>query len=126
MHAYPVSNVLARFPLQVRKTLITEVASTLLVSSDLTLLSSMAHMRWAMEVLGQGFALPLEELSIAQETTQLYSQWLFEPQMRPMAFHQAVGTEDEQLLYQVSRKPFVVFLITENMDMGRFCLLHVP
>ncbi|GJJ73253.1 hypothetical protein EMPS_05611 [Entomortierella parvispora] len=96
----PVSNVLARFPLQVRKTLITEVASTLLVSSDLTLLSSMAHMRWAMEVLGQGFALPLEELSIAQETTQLYSQWLFEPQMRPMAFHQAVGTEDEQLLYQ--------------------------
>ncbi|KAF9102141.1 hypothetical protein BGX29_004915 [Mortierella sp. GBA35] len=96
----PVSNVLARFPLHVKKTMITEVTSTLLVSSDLTLLSSMAHMRWAMEVLGQGFALPLEELSIAQETTQLYSQWLFEPQMRPLAFRQAAGTADEQLLYQ--------------------------
>jgi hypothetical protein len=82
--------------------MITEVTSTLLVTSDLTLLSSMAHMNWAMEVLGQGFALPLEELSITQETTQLYSQWLFEPQMRPMAFRQAAGTADEQLLYQVS------------------------
>ncbi|KAF9582106.1 hypothetical protein BGW38_000639 [Lunasporangiospora selenospora] len=60
----------------------------------------MAHMRWAMEVLGQGFALPLEELSIAQETTQLYSQWLFEPQMRPQAFREATGTADEQALYQ--------------------------
>ncbi|KAG0300769.1 hypothetical protein BGZ98_008912 [Dissophora globulifera] len=96
----PVSNVLARFPLSVKKTLITEVTSTLLVTSDLSLLSSMAHMRWAMEVLGQGFALPLEELSIAQETTQLYSQWLFEPQMRPLAFRLAAGTVDEQLLYQ--------------------------
>ncbi|KAI7828906.1 hypothetical protein BC939DRAFT_407851 [Gamsiella multidivaricata] len=96
----PVSNVLARFPLSVKKTLITEVTSTLLVTSDLSLLSSMAHMNWAMEVLGQGFALPLEELSIAQETTQLYSQWLFEPQMRPLAFRQAAGTADEQLLYQ--------------------------
>lgn len=96
-----VSNVLARFPLHVKKTMITEVTSTLLVTSDLTLLSSMAHMKWAMEVLGQGFALPLEELSITQETTQLYSQWLFEPQMRPMAFRQAAGTADEQLLYQV-------------------------
>lgn len=96
-----MSNVLARFPLNVKKTMITEVTSTLLVTSDLTLLSSMAHMKWAMEVLGQGFALPLEELSITQETTQLYSQWLFEPQMRPMAFRQAAGTADEQLLYQV-------------------------
>ncbi|KAF9932457.1 hypothetical protein FBU30_008160 [Linnemannia zychae] len=96
----PVSNILARFPLQVKKTMITEVTSTLLVTSDLTLLSSMAHMKWAMEVLGQGFALPLEELSITQETTQLYSQWLFEPQMRPLAFRQATGTADEQLLYQ--------------------------
>ncbi|KAF9973300.1 hypothetical protein BGZ73_003471 [Actinomortierella ambigua] len=60
----------------------------------------MAHMRWVMEVLGQGFALPLEELSIAQETTQLYSQWLFEPVLRPVAFRQALGTPDEQLLYQ--------------------------
>ncbi|KAF9574487.1 hypothetical protein EC968_006292 [Mortierella alpina] len=90
----------ARFPLQVRKTLITEVTSTLLVTSDLSLLHSMAHMKWAMEVLGQGFALPLEELSIAQETTQLYSQWLFEPQVRPLAFRMAAGTVDEQLLYQ--------------------------
>ncbi|KAG0208841.1 hypothetical protein BGX28_000316 [Mortierella sp. GBA30] len=87
--------------IQVRKTLITEVTSTLLVTSDLSLLSSMAHMKWAMEVLGQGFALPLEELSIAQETTQLYSQWLFEPQLRPLAFRQAAGTTDEQLIYQV-------------------------
>ncbi|KAF9109351.1 hypothetical protein BGX27_007698 [Mortierella sp. AM989] len=60
----------------------------------------MAHMKWAMEVLGQGFALPLEELPIAQETTQLYSQWLFEPQMRPLAFRLVAGTADEQLLYQ--------------------------
>lgn len=100
-HIGLVSNVLARFPLSVRKTLITEVTSTLLSTSDLSLLSSLAHMKWAMEVLGQGFALPLEELSIAQETTQLYSQWLFEPQLRPLAFREAAGTADEQVLYQV-------------------------
>ncbi|KAG0235098.1 glycosyl transferase [Actinomortierella wolfii] len=95
-----ISNILGRFPLNVKKTLITEVASTLLMTSDLTLLSSMAHMRWAMEVLGQGFTLPLEELAIAQETTHLYSQWLFEPPLRPLAFKQAAGTVDEQLIYQ--------------------------
>ncbi|KAF9981113.1 hypothetical protein BGZ65_004311 [Modicella reniformis] len=97
----PVSNVLARFPLSVKKTLITEVTSTLLLTaSDLSLLSTMAHMQWAMEVLGQGFGLPLEELTITQDTTQLYSQWLFDPQTRPSAFRQAAGTADEQRLYQ--------------------------
>lgn len=106
-----VSNVLARFPLSVRKTLITEVTSTLLSTSDLSLLSSLAHMKWAMEVLGQGFALPLEELSIAQETTQLYSQWLFEPQLRPLAFREAAGTADEQVLYQVHPLSSRLFVI---------------
>lgn len=54
-----------------------------------------------MEVLGQGFALPLEELPIAQNITQVYSQWLFEPHNRPLAFKQVEGTPDEQRLYQV-------------------------
>ncbi|KAG0230793.1 hypothetical protein BGX31_005715 [Mortierella sp. GBA43] len=60
----------------------------------------MAHMQWAMEVLGQGFALPLEELSIAQNITQVYSQWLFDTSKRPQAFREAEGTPNEQKLYQ--------------------------
>ncbi|KAK3811955.1 MAG: hypothetical protein J3Q66DRAFT_286574 [Benniella sp.] len=53
-----------------------------------------------MEVLGQGFALPLEDLAIAHNASQVYTQWLFERENRPMAFRQAEGTLDEQQLYQ--------------------------
>jgi len=105
-----VSNVLARFPLSVKKTLITEVTATLHNNQDFALLSSMAHMRWSMEVLGQGFALPLEDLAIAHNASQVYTQWLFERENRPLAFRQAEGTLDEQQLYQVMDMVLVFFL----------------
>ncbi|CAG8704250.1 4444_t:CDS:1, partial [Scutellospora calospora] len=55
------SNVLAKFPLNVRKVLISEITQTLLQAHDPNLLSSITHVKWVMEAIGQGFALPFEE-----------------------------------------------------------------
>ena len=55
------TQILSRFPLAVRKTFIGEVTAVLLANEDRQLLSSPAHVRWCLEVVGQGFALPIED-----------------------------------------------------------------
>lgn len=51
-----------------------------------------------MEVLGQGFSLPLEDVDITSNDVSIYAQWLFEPHMRPAAVVQD-GLEQE--FYQI-------------------------
>ena len=58
------SNILGRFPLSVRKSFIADVTAVLLApgaQDDRALLSSPAHVRWCMEVIGHGFALPIDD-----------------------------------------------------------------
>ena len=57
----PESDILESFPLPVRKILIQEVVTFLGSSEDPSNLSSQAHVRWVMEVVGAAFALPIEE-----------------------------------------------------------------
>ncbi|CAG8555493.1 1092_t:CDS:10, partial [Cetraspora pellucida] len=96
------SNVLAKFPLNVRKVLISEITQTLLQTHDPNLLSSITHVKWVMEAVGQGFALPLEEMSIiTANSKELYSQWLFEPNSRPAAIRNATGQQEEQEFWQI-------------------------
>ncbi|CAG8567296.1 5681_t:CDS:10 [Gigaspora rosea] len=98
----PESNVLAKFPLNVRKALISEITSTLLQAHDPNLLSSITHVKWVMEAIGQGFALPLEEMPIiTANSKELYSQWLFEPNSRPAAIRNATGQQEEQEFWQI-------------------------
>lgn len=54
-----------------------------------------------MEAIGQGFALPLEEMGITSNSKELYSQWLFEPNFRPAAIRDATGRPEEQEFWQV-------------------------
>ncbi|KAI9320406.1 hypothetical protein BX666DRAFT_2017636 [Dichotomocladium elegans] len=51
-----------------------------------------------MEILGQGFTLPLEDMDITSNDMNIYAQWLFDPHVRPAAV-----TKDglEQELYQI-------------------------
>ncbi|CAG8500511.1 8579_t:CDS:10 [Ambispora gerdemannii] len=85
----------------VRKVLISEITQTLLQAHDPNLLSSPTHVRWVMEAIGQGFALPLEEMAITANSKELYSQWLFEPNFRPAAIRDLTGKPEEQKFWQV-------------------------
>ena len=102
------SNVLGRFPLPLRRSLIDSVASALLASPGIpgvvggplngassgpayvtqqqwiglqhsaTWLTAPAHVWWAMEVIGQGFALPVDEFhkDVVEKCLAVYSGWL--------------------------------------------------
>ena len=52
-------------------------------NTPITILSSPAHVRWAMETCGQGFALPIEEEKSITQCIELYRQWALEPLNRP-------------------------------------------
>lgn len=60
----PDSDILEIFPLSVKKVLIQEVTSFLLNSDDHSTLTSQAHVKWVMEVVGAGFALPIDEVDL--------------------------------------------------------------
>lgn len=47
-----------------------------------------------MEVIGQGFNLPLEDMTITSEDINIYAQWLFEANQRPAAVSRE-GLEQE-------------------------------
>lgn len=95
------SNILAVFPLDVRRVLIQQVTESLLSSTQHeakagkgpretprplpihAMLHSSAHVQWVMEVVGHGFALPIEDVTIIQDAVSIYTQWLLEPSLRP-------------------------------------------
>ncbi|KAI9470555.1 MAG: hypothetical protein EXX96DRAFT_597448 [Benjaminiella poitrasii] len=51
-----------------------------------------------MEVIGQGFNLPLEDMAITNDDVEIYARWLFEQNVRPQAVIQE-GLEQE--FYQI-------------------------
>ncbi|KAI9207404.1 uncharacterized protein BJ171DRAFT_494756 [Polychytrium aggregatum] len=95
----PKKSVLSRFPLAVRKKLVHEVSQCLLPNQNLVaepqnLLTSPTHVRWVMEIVGQGFALPIEDFLVIQSTISVYSNWLLEEDSLPVAMKQI---EDDQI-----------------------------
>ncbi|KAI8817858.1 uncharacterized protein EV422DRAFT_570333 [Fimicolochytrium jonesii] len=103
------TNILSAFPLPTRLTLISSVTSCLLPNSTLVaappaLLTSAAHVRWAMEVVGQGFALPIEEWGVIRACLGVYASWLGggngEVGGAPVAIGELTGTEVEQRFWQ--------------------------
>ncbi|CAO3613291.1 unnamed protein product [Cunninghamella blakesleeana] len=82
------TNILESLPLPIRRTLISEITTYLQPANikhppDPTIFSSPANVKWYMEVIGQGFTLPLEDMYITNDDISIYSQWLLEPAMRP-------------------------------------------
>ncbi|KAI9308600.1 hypothetical protein BJ944DRAFT_236837 [Cunninghamella echinulata] len=93
------TNILESLPLSIRRTLISEITTFLHPTNvkhppDPTIFSSPAHVKWYMEVIGQGFSLPLEDMHITNDDISIYSQWLLEPAMRPTIVS-AEGLEQE-------------------------------
>lgn len=75
------------FPLDVKCVLVSQMNRYLLTPSDepAKLLTSQSHVLFVMELVGQGFNLPLTQIGIIQHSVNVYSNWLLEPLKRPAA-----------------------------------------
>lgn len=96
------TNILGSLPLSIRRVLISEITSFLHPPSgkqppDQNLFASPAHVKWFMEVIGQSFNLPLEDMTITSDAIDIYARWLFESP-RPTA---VVREGLEQEFYQI-------------------------
>ena len=97
----PETGIVGRFPFHVRKSLIADVTTeSLSPACDPELLSTMANVYWCMEVIGQGFALPLDDVALIGNSVSLYTQWLVDSEKRPKAIRNSRDTEDEQRFWQ--------------------------
>ncbi|KAI9254631.1 hypothetical protein BDA99DRAFT_574375 [Phascolomyces articulosus] len=99
----PQTNILGSLPLSIRRALISEITNYLQPgpgkhAPDPNIFASPAHVKWFMEVLGQGFSLPLEDMDITSNDVSIYAQWLFEPHLRPAS---VVNEGLEQEFYQI-------------------------
>lgn len=96
------TNILGFLPLSIRRVLISEITGYLLSTGkhgfDTNIFSSPSHVKWYMEVIGQGFNLPLEDMAITNDDVDIYSRWLFEPSVRPSA---VINEGLEQEFYQI-------------------------
>ncbi|KAL9543689.1 hypothetical protein MBANPS3_007993 [Mucor bainieri] len=98
------TNILGSLPLSIRRVLISEITGYLHPSSgnkqppDPSIFASPAHVKWFMEVIGQGFNLPLEDMAITNDDVDIYARWLFEHNSRPLA---VVEEGLEQEFYQI-------------------------
>ncbi len=117
-------NVLASFPPSIRRSIIAEVTNCMFQSgtvagmsgggsdgSDTGLASLTApfHVRWVMEVVGQAFTLPLEDMNIVSNAAAIYMQWLLEPSRRPPAVQRAAPEEQQRFLQTLFRHVSLLF-----------------
>ncbi|KAL6061280.1 Ral GTPase-activating protein subunit alpha-1 [Balamuthia mandrillaris] len=100
LHHAPDTNILKEFPLEVRQIISTEVVHYLMESkTEVTkVLSSRAHVIWAMECIGTAFTLPLDQEETMAKAVELYRRWTLEPNRKdcPVAIQ-----EDYQFFLQV-------------------------
>ncbi|EGF76898.1 hypothetical protein BATDEDRAFT_92176 [Batrachochytrium dendrobatidis JAM81] len=95
----PDSGILNAFPLSVKRKLILEITQCLLPrSSPLgdpgAILTSATHVNWMMEVIGQGFSLPIEDVIVIQDAINVYHSWLLEKSTRPAIIQQCGDSSD--------------------------------
>ncbi|XP_049849368.1 uncharacterized protein LOC126318596 [Schistocerca gregaria] len=80
------TNVLRKFPHQVKKILVAEVVSQLFDQEIVDSLTTPAHVRWVLEVVGHGFALPMENLTVIEQCVAIYRNWLVKGGRAPKGF----------------------------------------
>ena len=84
------SAIVSKFPLDVKRKMVGEM--TRYLNSNITQVSttftSLQHVAWVMELIGQGFSLPPDDLDIIQGCIHIYSTWLLDPQTRPPVLKQ--------------------------------------
>jgi len=95
------SHILRDFPLAVRRTLVEQVVTHLLrPDTSPTVLSSKAHVVYALETCGQGFGLPIEDEAIILQVIELYRSWILEARKPPPV------TQDRQFFLRVMLKHY--------------------
>lgn len=94
------ANVLSAFPPQIRRAIIAEVTNCIYQSCSgspiggganassasgnlMSSMTSMFHVQWVTEIIGQAFTLPLEDMNIVSNAAVVYIQWLVEADRRP-------------------------------------------
>lgn len=80
------SDVLGSFPLDVKCQMISQMNKYLLSAEGepSEVLTSPNHVKFAMELVGQGLDLPLYNISIISSSITVYANWLLEPKKRPL------------------------------------------
>lgn len=85
----------------------------------MNVLSSTAHVSWAMETVGEGFNLPIEEEDSISKAIALYTMWALEKSKRPSSIN-----DNPQFFMQVKSKTglnlkrnhfFYSYIYTENI-----------
>ena len=81
----PETNVLLRFPYEVRRGIVNYVASYLAdpATNATATLPSQMHVRFALECIGEGFRLTLDNSQIISSCIDIYSRWLADENARP-------------------------------------------
>jgi hypothetical protein len=91
------SNIIGKFPLDVRCMLISQMSKYMVTITEInpsSLLTSETHVIFTMELVGQGFNLPLHQLSIIELSVSVYSGWLSDPSKRPFAIQNVPPESD--------------------------------
>ncbi|KAI8907305.1 hypothetical protein EDD86DRAFT_209278 [Gorgonomyces haynaldii] len=101
----PESNVMGSFPLESKRIMIHETNKHIISNIQFTsaAFTSNSHVKWIMEVVGQGLSLPLNDLDIIQDSLSIYTQWLVDPTSRPMAI---ITRQDDTVLQQFYQNLF--------------------
>eukprot|EP01133_Synstelium_polycarpum_P003509 gene3509-4009_t len=79
-------SILKDFPLSVKRTLVIQIVQQFLLdpsTNNPAIVSTREHLSWLMEVIEQGFLLPLDDAASIFACVELYKRWLFDSRMRP-------------------------------------------
>ncbi|KAH6594850.1 hypothetical protein BASA50_006324 [Batrachochytrium salamandrivorans] len=118
----PESGILDSFPLSVKRKLISEITQCLLprtspMGDPGANLSSAAHVNWMMEVVGQGFSLPIDDVIVIQDSINVYHSWLLEKTTRPAIIQQHGDSSDlAQHFFQPTSIPAKTPTIDDCID----------
>lgn len=72
-------------------------------------LNTMFHVRWVMEIVGQAFSFPLEDINVVCNAAAIYIQWLVEPTKRPPVIQRADDETQQQFIQALFRHVSLLF-----------------
>eukprot|EP01114_Cavostelium_apophysatum_P000081 TRINITY_DN1007_c0_g1_i5.p1 TRINITY_DN1007_c0_g1~~TRINITY_DN1007_c0_g1_i5.p1 ORF type:complete len:802 (-),score=236.83 TRINITY_DN1007_c0_g1_i5:97-2502(-) len=116
----PNSSVYLEFPAATRKILAAQTAGFLLKdTTDQNILSSPNHVYNVLEILGQGFSLPLEDAETIESVTELYKRWLLSNK-RPSP----IDTDEQPFLQRIFMHFSLIFEPRQNQNDSQVLLCN--
>lgn len=137
----PETNVLLPFPHDVRRGIVNYVVTFLADPSTnaSAVVSSAAHMRFALECIGEGFRLPLDSAGIITLCLDVYTRWVGDAAARPSAMNahleqyvlhmlrqltllfacRAKGNSEMQAQAELCKRALQIYAAAARMDLSR-------